>query len=50
VMVAMPDLPASKLDQATSTELPTGEIRPRPVTTTRRRPFDAGTVIPRLGN
>src|SRR5256885_9416095 len=37
VMVAMPDLPASRLDQPSATVLPTGLTRPSPVTTTRRR-------------
>ena len=32
----MPDLPASRLAQASATLLPTGLIEPRPVTTTRR--------------
>jgi hypothetical protein len=35
-MFAMPLLPASRFFQPSSTLLPTGLIRPRPVTTTRR--------------
>src|SRR5438105_11219071 len=37
VMLAMPDLPASRVLQPSATVLPTGLMRPRPVTTTRRR-------------
>ena len=40
----MPDCPANKLAQADSTEFPTGEISPKPVTTTLRWCFDADTV------
>jgi preprotein translocase subunit SecA len=36
VMFAMPDRPASRFFQPSGTLLPTGLIRPRPVTTTRR--------------
>jgi hypothetical protein len=35
------------LSQAVVTELPTGEIRPKPVTTTRRGCFNAGTTWPK---
>src|SRR5687768_7351630 len=38
-MVAIPGLPASRLFQPSATVLPTGLMRPSPVTTTRRRPI-----------
>src|ERR1700754_459492 len=37
VIVAMPDLPATMLAHPSATVLPTGQTRPSPVTTTRRR-------------
>src|SRR3954463_16272281 len=37
VIRSMPLLPASRLDQDSSTVVPTGLTQPRPVTTTRRR-------------
>jgi hypothetical protein len=36
VIAPMPERPATRLDQPVSTSLPTGEIRPSPVMTTRR--------------
>src|SRR4249920_1671162 len=36
-MLAMPERPASRLAQPSATVLPTGLMRPSPVTTTRRR-------------
>src|ERR1700741_4793007 len=47
VMGAMPDLPASRFCQPSSTLLPTGLIRPRPVTTTRRELIRDGVCLKR---
>mmetsp|Transcript_1253 Transcript_1253/g.3603 ORF Transcript_1253/g.3603 Transcript_1253/m.3603 type:complete len:215 (+) Transcript_1253:610-1254(+) len=43
VTVAMPERPARILAQPSATLLPTGLIRPRPVTTTRRRVMQCGS-------
>src|SRR5438046_3537911 len=49
VIGAMPVRPATRLAQPSSTVLPTGLIRPRPVTTTRRRLMFAKKRLRRSG-
>ena len=43
-MLAMPERPASRFFQPSATLLPTGLIRPRPVTTTRREFIESGAI------
>src|SRR5215475_10438948 len=46
VMRVTPERPSSALFQAVATSLPIGEMMPRPVMTTRRRPFMRGWWFP----